>query len=191
MNDTTAQTLARNIRRRRTELGYSQRRLAAEMVAAGCADWVGSTVANAERLDKPRVLTVEELGALCVALRCSLEELVPNELTDRLHGRSPEAETTAWSARVAVARREEIFTELRHRLAMSLGVIDDDVDRIADDLFGRDVLDERDARLHGDPPDDPRDRAKRLGHVTRAIRDELAEYLDQQRLPGTDHSAGF
>jgi transcriptional regulator with XRE-family HTH domain len=186
--DDTERALAEGIRRRRADLGYSQRRLAAEMVAAGCGDWTGSTVANVERTDKrPRVLTIAELGALCAALHCSLDELLADEpdTVQRLRGQSPEAGSTGWNVDVIKAQRDAQLADLRVRLAESLGVTVDRVDEMARDLWPEhdDVLAVRDAALLDDPPGDSRDRAKRLGHATRAIREELLGFLRDQELP--------
>lgn len=185
VDDTAGRSLARGVQARRKDLGFSQRRLAAEMVAAGCDTWTSSTVANVERQDKPRALTVEELGALCVALRCSLEDLLREtpKLAERLRGKSHEQGTTTWSVKVSDAEREQIAGDLVSRLAESLSIYTVEVERIAADLYGRSVIDERDSRLGDTPAGDPRDRAKRLGHFTRSIRDEMAEYLAEQELP--------
>lgn len=181
----TARALAAGVRRLRQQQGLTQRQVAAEMVAAGCRDWTAATVANAERLDKPRALAVGEIAGLCVALRCSIDALLADSpaALERLYGQWGEAVgTPEWTVAVADARRHEVLADLVSRLAGALGVTDSDVHRIARDLYGRDVLVERDARVAGAPPGDPRDRARRLGHATRAIRDELAEYLAGQDL---------
>jgi transcriptional regulator with XRE-family HTH domain len=177
----TERRLAQNVRARRTEIGLSQQRLAAVMVAAGCAGWTASTVANVERLDKPRAVSVDELAALCVGLRCSLEDLLAGmpEISDRMRGRSKEAEGTSWSVQVTVAQLDEIRHDLEERLAKSLGVHADDVQRIALDLFERDVLAERDARMREETPDNALSRAKYLGHITRNIRADMKTYLDE------------
>lgn len=156
------------------------------MVAAGCTEWTGSTVANVERQDKPRAVTVEELAALCTALRCSLDDLLRElpQVAERLQGKSREQATSTWAVTVSEAERERIAFDLTARLARSLGIPDVDVDMIAADLYGHSVLEERDSRLRGTPPGDPRDRAKRLGHVTREIREDMAEYLKE--LPKSD-----
>jgi transcriptional regulator with XRE-family HTH domain len=197
VNDTnsTARALAAGVRRRRRQLGLTQRQLAAEMVAAGCREWTGATVANTERSDKPRALNVTEIGALCSALQCGLDVLLENSpaVLRRLRGWSPEAERDdEWAATAADARRTELLGDLEHRLAASLGIDAGNVARVtraAQDLYGRDVLAERDSRLAGAVPGDPRDRAKRLGHATRDIRRELADYLAETDL-GTPDAPG-
>jgi transcriptional regulator with XRE-family HTH domain len=205
VDDTMGRKLARNIRRRRIELGMTQQRLAAEMTAAGCAGWTSSTVANTERQDKPRALSVEELGGLCAALRCDIYALLKDmpETAARIRGRGyprrggrsygpqvPAGPRGTWALEAAAAERQERLDLLVYRLAKSLGVQEWEVGEAAGERYGRDVLAERDARLAGEPPGDPRDRSKRLGHATRAIRAELADYLDDQRLPEPGDTTG-
>lgn len=180
--------LAAGVRRQRKRRGLTQRQLAAEMVAAGCREWTSTTVANTERLDKPRALSVTEVAALCVALQCDLDDLLadsPSAL-ERLHGLSHEAGTPDWTVAVAAARRQEVLDDLEGRLAASFGITTTDVARIAQDLYGHNVLVERDARLAGTPAGDPRDRAKRLGHATREIQRDLAIYREEHDLGGPD-----
>ena len=162
----------------------SQQRLAGEMVAAGCAGWTASTVANMERWDKPRAVSVKELAALCVGLRCSLEDLLAGmpEISERMRGRSREAESTDWTVRATFAQRGEILRDLEKRFAGSLDVSPEDVQRIAADLFGRDVLAERDARMAEETSDKALSRAKQLGHITRGIRADLKTYLDEMTM---------
>lgn len=180
--DETTRALSAGVRRRRQELGMTQRQLAAEMVAAGCRSWTSTTVANTERADKPRALSVNEVTALCVALSCDIDELLRDHpaALERLYGRSGEARSADYAVAAAAARRSELLADLVNRLATALNVAYADVERIAQDLYGHDVLVERDARLAGTPADDPRDRARRLGHVTREIRRDLATYLSEQ-----------
>jgi hypothetical protein len=104
---------------------------------------------------------------------------------ERLSGQSREAETAGWNVEVYQAQRDAHLMELRERLADSLGVPEWRLDQMVRDLWPehRDVLAVRDAMVADDPPGDSRDRAKRLGHATRAIREQLFTYMSELELP--------
>lgn len=182
--DDTRFVLASGIRLRRETLGWSQQQLASEMIAAGAAGWKRATVAAAEREDKPRALSITDIAALCSALQCDVDDLLPGmpPILDQLRGH-PGAGDTALKARAEAARREEIRTGLENRLAAALDIPVSELRAIVEDAYGRDLLTERDARLAGTHPGDGRNRAQRLGHAMRAIERELKTYLGKDENP--------
>ena len=188
-----ALVVAVNVRRRRQALGWTQADLAAAMVAAGCIEWTATAVANIERLDRPRAVTLYEAGALCAALRWSIRDLLAGgreEVADRLMHRSLESTDAIFQADRERAARQQQLTALEFHLDALLFPADytRSTQRIRDAalvLYGRDVLAERDARLDDQPlkAARPQGRAQRLGHITRQLTDELAEHFEDPLAP--------
>jgi transcriptional regulator with XRE-family HTH domain len=180
-----AQLVGANVRRLRMAADLSQSQLAARMVAAGCPDWTGNTVAGVERPDKPRALSVDELTALCAALSCSVEALLAgdSERQSRVMGRSSIAASTNFAALELKARQDAARRALDEHLG---SVVSMPSWRVAEESFvvwGRDAWSEREARLtDSENPFDFRtaSRTQRLGHITREMARELGDYFAQQ-----------
>lgn len=170
-----------NIRALRTQRGLTQAEVAARVNVSGCAGWVASTVAKVELGE--RQLRLDELGCLAAALGVPYRRLLRYTwLEEAARSR------TDWSADdgVAAAAHERRAAQVRdydRRMARRLGVTPDVLADTAAELFGRPLIDERDARLDerlggleaewsGNPPT-PETQSRALGHVTRELLAEM------------------
>lgn len=170
-----------NVRTLRTQLGLTQAEVAARVNVSGCPGWVASTVAKVELGD--RQLRLDELGCLAAALGVPYRRLLRYTwLEEAARSR------TNWSADdgVAAAAHERRAAQVRdydRRMARRLGVTPGILAETADELFGRPLIEERDARLYERlggleaewsgtaPTTEAQSRA--LGHVTRDLLAEL------------------
>ena len=112
------------IKARRTELGLTQRQLA-DTVEAGGVTWAASTAGKIEA--GTRDATLLELALLCIALQCSLEELLEYAEADLETPLGVEIPTAA----IALALAGEIETAAE--LSSFLGLVAETANSIAAD----------------------------------------------------------
>lgn len=180
-----------NARVRREELGISQSQLASAVSGRGTARWSAATVSGLET--GRRNLTLSELADLLDVLQLSLPEALrpePNEPDGYLLHRTHLLTQPRWQGdtygppeidpREARERRlqENVWKAIRgghptraNRLRL---------EAIAVELFGRSLLDERDARGAEGAREGSAPSKATLGHATRTIISELRTHLEQK-----------
>lgn len=180
-----------NVRARREELGISQSQLASAISGRGAARWTSATVSSLET--GRRNLMLSELADLLDVLQLSLTQALlpqPDETDAYLRYRVQLLSQPSWHGgtygppeidpRDARERRlqESVWKAIRGGHPTRANRLD--LEATAVELFGRSLLDERDARGAEGAREESAPSKAALGHATRSIISDLRSYIDQK-----------
>lgn len=175
----------------RLQRGWTQADLAWRMSQMGLK-WTPNRVTQLETLRRP--VSLYEVAALAWAFEVPVVELLAGD--DQVEAPDGQMIVPLAQIRAAIAGdtsrqeagrrlvRDVQYRDEIRRLAKALDLQPDDLEQIADEMYGRTFVDEREARL-GDISGLSKEslRTKR-GHVTRALMEEVREHLKRRDADG-------
>ncbi len=188
------EAVARRLRELLQERGLRHEDLARGMTDLGFR-WTGNRVTQVVTGRRP--MSLLEVAGVCCVLHTAVEDLLlgatgvvdlPGGSVDVDDVRQALGGGHAWAARRATFRdvRDALadHAEATVKAARRLEVTPAEVDEAARALWGQVLAGERDRRVGSVEGESPRALQARRGHVTRALLDELRQYLEGRRAAG-------
>ena len=189
--------IGKHLRRRREDLGMSQAELAAAVNGRGAAGWTAATVSGVET--GRRNIRLSELADVIDILQSSFHDALSGRPFPT--GTSPDmSPDTRYRVRTLTASTwrgdsEEMHVDMRpaqrRRLEENVwGSLTDGrhptaaeratLEAASQELFGRDLLEEREARVSSNISGLPRLSRARAGHATRGMIADLKKHLTEK-----------